>query len=386
MVVRLRFLRWVVKYGRFWALIYVLSLVLVFISPILRIDRDLEDLLTAVFVDYSQIWLYGIPLSFLLAVAGWFLMALLRQSWINYRIGRRGSIRLVLPRVDAKTNPKDAVQFWNQVSDLIPKHQHVTFELAGSTLGVNFALGADKGANRALVMQAMADWPGTQSKLVEKPEDDPLYIPDGQKAVQIVLRPKFSGKSITTAVSDVLAAPLVEIARMPEGVKGGILVLVRGDNQTKKKLGAEAAKETAQKTTGKSLEQKRSIKAADSRAQHIFLEVRVIIWAAANTTSMAQSVARSLARSVKAQYEATNPLEQVAETEKPPCRSFPLFAGRPWTDTELATLAHLEGEPGAAIAPQLATAPARPLPPSPDCRIPKEAATVLHLAGTGKES
>ncbi len=383
MVVRLRFWRWVIKYSKVWAVAYALSLALVFIAPNLRIDRDLEDLLTAVFTNYAKWWTYGIPLSFLFAAVVWFLWAWTRQQWINYRIGRRGIVRLVLPRIDAKTAAKDAVQFWNQVSDLIPKHQHVTFELSGSNLGVNFVLGADAGANRALILQAMADWPGTQSMPVEASEEDPLFVPPEQSAVQIVLCPKFANRPIETAVTDVLAAPLVEISRLPEGVKGGILILVRGNNQTKKKLGAIAAKETAEKTTGKSLEQKRSVKAADSRAQRIFLEVRVVIWASAGTAAMARSVARSLARSLKAQYESTNPLDQFSEIEKPPRRVFPLFAGTPWTDEELATLAHLEGKPGAEIAPQLETAPARPLPPSSDCRIPPEAKTVLHLARVG---
>lgn len=384
MAARLRLIQWLLKWGKVWGMVYILILALAYLSPIVRMDRTLSDALDAAFVNHATRWLWGVPIAYVATAMGWVLVNLMRQMWINYRIGSQGVVRLVLPRVDAKTSAKDAIQFWNQVSDLIPKHQHVTFELAGSNLGVNFALGADAGANRSLILQAMADWPGTQSKPVADAEDDPLYIEPGQKAVQIVLRPKHDGKPIQTAVNDVLAAPLVEIARLPEGVKGGVLVLVRGDNQTKKKLGAIAAKETAEKTTGKSLEQKRSIKDADSRAQRIFLEVRVIVWAAANSTAMAQSVARSLARSVKAQYEATNPLEQVIEKEKQPRRVFPLFSGRPWTDAELATLAHLEGEPGAAIAPQLETAPARPLPPSPDCRIPREARTVLHLAGEGE--
>jgi hypothetical protein len=385
MVAWQKLLRWGLLTGKIVALLYGLVLGLTFLMPDIRLDPELEDMLYAVFASHKTAWVWSGPAAWIGVNMGWLLLHLLRQAWVNYRLHNNGVVRVLLPRVDANIGAKEAVQFWNQVSDLIPKHQHITFELAGSSLGVNFALCADAGANRALIMQAMADWPGTQSRPVETAAEDPLFNTDGQAAFTIVLRPAHRDKPIQTAVADVLAAPLVEISRLPDGVKGGLLVLVRGDSVTRSQLGAVAAKETAEKSTGKSLERKRAIKAADSRAQHIFLEVRLLIWAAAGSEKMARSVARSLARSVKAQYESSNPLETVSEKTMRPRRVFPLFTGRPWTDAELATLAHLEGATGSAMAPQLETAPSRPLPPAPDCRIPAEAHTVIHLAAAGGE-
>lgn len=259
MVVRLRFRHWLFKITKLFAVGYGFVLMMTYIAPTIQLDRALEERLFTVFVNHAPLWVKGIPVAFVTTNLGWFLLQMVRQTWVNYKIDKQGVVRLVLPRVDAKTTMADAVQFWNQVSDLIPKYQHITFEMAGSSHRVNFALAADAGANRALIMQAMADWPGTQSAPVDTAEDDPLFVAEGQSAVQIVLRPKQSRRPIQTAVTDVLAAPLVEIARLPEGVKGGVLVLVRGDDQTKKRLGSIAAKETAQKTTGKSLAQKRSI-------------------------------------------------------------------------------------------------------------------------------
>lgn len=381
MVVRRRFLRWLWSVIKPAAVLYALVLLLVYVSPTVRLERGLEMWLGVYFVDQAGRWTWGMPLLFLGLCLAWFGRAGLRQLVVNHRLGRRGTVRLLLPRQDATIGVKDAVQFWNQVSDLIPKHQHITFELAGNNQEVTFAVCADAGANRALVMQAIADWPGTQSRPVTAPTTDPLFVAAGRPAYTITLQPKQADRPLDTAVADPLAAPLAEISRLPQGTRGGLLLLVRGDDVTRQRLGTAAAQESATRTTGRSLAQKRALKAADARAQHIFLEVHLVVWAAAATPAMARSVARSLARSVKAQYEASNPLVVAAEHAGRPRRVFPLLAGRPWTDAELATLAHLEGKTGVAIAPQLATAPARPLPPSSACRIPREARIVTSLAG-----
>jgi hypothetical protein len=380
MAARLRLRRWLLASAKIGGLLVILLLALVYLSPAVYGGRTLTDVLNTVFVNNATRWYWAIPITYALAALAWVLVNLMRQRQVNRQMEQQGVVRIILPRVDSAAQSKDAVQFWNQVSDLIPPRQHVTFELTGSTLGVQFALCAMSGVNRALVTQAMADWPGTQSRPVTRSEDDPLFVAPGQAVTQIMLQPRFSDRPIATAVTDVLAPPLVEIARLPVGVKGGVLILVRNDFMTRQKLGQVAARETAEAATGKSLEQKRTIKAADTRAQHVFLEVQLIVWAAADSPPAAQKVARSLARSVKAQYEASNPLVQVKETHERPRRVFPLFAGRPWTDEELATLAHLTGKTGAALAPQLETAPARPLPPSSECRIPPESRTVIHLA------
>ena len=139
-------------------------------------------------------------------------------------------------------------------------------------------------------------------------------------------------------------------------------------------MGQKAARLTAQRAAGKSLEQRRGEKGLDQRAQRIFLEARLLVWASAGTEEMARSVARSLARTLMAQFGPSNPLRQAAEGPGAPTgREFPLFGGKPWADDELATVAHLLGKDGRSVAPQLRVAPAKPLPPSPESRVPSAA-------------
>jgi hypothetical protein len=106
-----------------------------------------------------------------------------------------------------------------------------------------------------------------------------------------------------------------------------------------------------------------------------------VLWASATGQNMAQSVARSLARTLASQFDASNPVRPRGEgTGVLVQRRFPLFVGRPWADNELAAVAHLVGQNARAAAPQLRTAPARSLPPAPDCRVPSQARVVVPYA------
>ena len=379
MVAKFRLLRFIRRLTAVFTLIYALVVALIIFTPQLPLPEPLRAFLSENFVNYRAWWLVGIPATTVVWAIAWLLLYLGRQAWHNWRIEKRGTIRVIALRQDLKTSIKDAVQFWNQVPQLTPKHQHVSYSLAGSVDGVYFSTCANDGVSRALITQAMADWPGTQSRPVTG-ENDPIYVAPDKPAYHIILRSKNPKKPILAAVDDPLAAPLVEIARLPKGVRGGILVLVRPDPYTRRKLGAAAA--VASMETGQSLQEKREIKASDQRAQRIFLECRLIVWAAASTPKMARSVARSLANSVMAQYQASNPLKKHKEKSGRPRRAFPLFAGCPWTDGEIATIAHLKGKGGRALAPQLETAPANPLPPSPACCVPHDARTCQLLLGS----
>lgn len=381
MVAKVRLLQFIRRLTAVFILIYGPIVILIVFMPTLSLPGPLTAFLSENFVNQRALWLFGVPVVAVGLVAAWLLLYLSRQAWHNWRIEKRGIVRVIALRQDLKTSSKDAVQFWNQVPQLTPKHQHVSYSLAGSVDGVYFSTCANDGVSRALIMQAMADWPGTQSRPVTG-EDDPLYVAPGKHAYHIILRPRSPKKPILTAVDDPLAAPLVEISRLPKGVTGGVLVLVRPDPYTRRKLGAAAAVASAESGAGQSLQQKREIKASDQRAQRIFLECRLIVWAAAGTPKMARSVARSLANSVMAQYQASNPLKKHKEQSGRPRRAFPLFAGRPWTDGEIATIAHFKGKDGRELAPQLETAPANPLPPSPACCVPHDARTYqLFLGG-----
>lgn len=316
----------------------------------------------------------GLPLLVGMSFLVWW-QALHRQAALHRRLQDEGRTVLLLPRPDARLEV-DRVGLWARLADVIPRNEHVAFELTGGAEEVIFSIRAMTGVVRSILTQVMAEWPGTQARTVEKPEDDPLYV-SNRSTWWVEVRPASSERSIVASVPDPLMALLTEIARLPQGVQGGLQVLVRGDPFTRSRLGRKAARLTAQRSTGKSLEQKRGEKGLDQRAQRLFLETRLVVWASAGSDEMARSVARSLARTLIAQFGPSNPLRRAAEGVGVPVeREFPLFGGRPWTDNELAVVAHLVGKDGRDVAPQLRVAPAKPLPPSPESRVPRDARTV----------
>jgi len=297
------------------------------------------------------------------------------------RLAEEGKTVLLLPRPDARPVMVSQIDLWSRLAEIIPKGEHIAFELSGGALGIAFSIRATEGVVRSVVTQIISEWPGSRVQRVERKEDDPLSPADSTCAWWVEIAPSSSEAPIETVVPDPLIALLTEIARLPQGVQGGLQVLVRGDPFTRSRLGRKAARLTAQRSTGKSLEQKRGEKGLDQRAQRLFLETRLVVWASAGSDEMARSVARSLARTLIAQFGPSNPLRRVAEGVGVPVeREFPLFGGLPWTDGELAVVAHLVGKDGLDIAPQLKVAPAKPLPPSPESRVPPGAHTVRRIA------
>lgn len=287
---------------------------------------------------------------------------------------REGKTMLLLPRADLQAAKQ--ISLWARVADVIPRGAWVSWEVSGGPDGIAFAVRAPEEVFRTYVTQIMAEWPGSRLQAAE----DPVSVPEGRAAWQVEVAPASAERPIEPSVPDPLLAFLTEAARLPEGVRGGLQVLVRGDPVTRRRLGGKAARQSAGARRAESLEQKRAVKGLDERAQHLFLECRLIVWATAGTEEMARSVARSLARTLRAQFGPSNPLEQVAEGPGVPAgRDFPLFAGKPWADNELAAVAHLVGKEGLGVAPQLRTAPARPLPPSPACRVPRDARVVVRI-------
>ncbi len=308
------------------------------------------------------------------------------------RLEEEGETVLLLPRPDAPPVTVSQVGLWARLAEIIPKDEHIAFELSGGALGVAFSIRATEGVARSIITQIMAEWPGTRVQRVERQEEDPLSPAyrdrEEEKEARpirhawwVEIAPASTEAPIEPNVPDPLMALLTEISRLPEGVRGGLQVLARGDPFTRRRLGRKAARLTAQRSAGKSLEQKRGEKGLDQRAQRLFLEVRVLVWASAGTEEMARSVARSLARTLMAQFGPSNPLQQLAEgSGVPAAREFPLFGGRPWADNEISSIAHLVGRDGRGIAPQLKVAPAKPLPPSPESRVPPGARTVRRAA------
>lgn len=332
----------------------------------------------------------------LLVVAPFLLLFLFWRQWqwitgryrrAQAKLEREGTTYYLLPRADAPPVKAERITLWSRVVDVLPQDEHVSFEVIGAAdSGVRFAMRAAPGVDRALLTQLMAEWPGTQARPVPA-EQEPLAAPE-RAGWWCELSPHSSDRPIEAVSDDPLRALLAELARLPRGVQAGLQVLVRGDPFTRQRLGQQAARALYQQR-GKAgdkhrlpatLEERRHTTSLDQRAQRAALEVRLVVWATAGSESMAQSVARSLARAVASQYSPANPLKVVCEgSGSPGARIFPIFAGHAWTDLELGALAHLVGQDARAIAPQLATAPANPLPPSPPYRIPRGARLSARL-------
>jgi hypothetical protein len=285
---------------------------------------------------------------------------------------------LLLPRTDMPEVKLDRVSLWLRITDLLPFGEHLAFELSGSEQGLVFSMCASEKFLHAALTQIMSEWPGVHALPLKNTEDDPLCTTEGKSAWRVEIAPVHTDYPIVPTIPDPLLALLTEIAHLPQGVHGGLQVLARGDPFTRSRLGTKAARLTADTTKTQNLQMKRGAKSLDERAQHMFLETRLVLWASASGQNMAQSVARSLARTLSAQFGASNSVRQSSEGIGVPVqRYFPLFTGRPWADNELAAVAHLVGQNARAAAPQLRTAPARSLPPSPDCRVPSQARVAI---------
>jgi hypothetical protein len=115
----------------------------------------------------------------------------------------------------------------------------------------------------------------------------------------------------------------------------------------------------------------------ETRAEgHAFLQV--IVRVAAYTEAGAEAakpLAKSLARTVSAQFGPSNPIMVLREGTGAESLLARAWTGpaRPWADNELGLVAHLTGSDALAHAPQLLTGSAKSLPPSVLLRIPPDA-------------
>lgn len=322
------------------------------------------------------------PARYIIVVAALPLMLglALGLTWWQRRTSADGPVMIVLPRRDARTIPPGQISFWSQIADVLPHGSHVAFEFSGDSEKQVFSMRAAERNSRAVMVQILATWDGAQIRPVDgEREMDPMAVDEGA-TWWVELRPR-TQRPIQASSPDPLIAVMTDVARLPVALQGGVQVLVRADPYSRRRLGAEAAQRTAT-SKGKSLAEKRDDKSLDARASQIFLEAQVRVWASAPSLEAARQTARGLARTLLAQFGPSNPLviaRQGAGHQALVERRFDLFAGWPWTDVELSLIAHLTGKEGLGAAPQLRTASARALPPSPAVRVPRQAQTIVPL-------
>ncbi len=319
-----------------------------------------------------------------------------RQNKINHEIATDGVTYLILPRADGEPVRATEVTLWHRIALALPYYKHICFEMTGSEDGIVFSLRAtDDATARNILSKVMAEWPGTQMR---RAESDPLEV--ASDAYWLSIKAQNSQQPIVSSTPDPMGAMLSEIALLPKGVKAGGQVYVREDPFTRLYQSRKADSKTRKKPEPKvnpiilnnaetsqygglrpSAEERRELRWLDERAQEAFLETNLIIWAAADNDKTAKETAIRLAESLSAQYHPNNKLIVGWRCKKGNlmARTYPTFAGRPWVASELGTIAHLVGKDAYLSAPQLAVAPARPLPALPMCRLPLSADVAVYL-------
>ena len=322
---------------------------------------------------------FGIPgLIGLVVLVVW--DAFRRHAGFERRMELQGKAVLLLPRPDQPPSKLDRIGLWGRLARVIPPEEHITFELTGGQLGIGFYVRAMPTTLRSVLPQIMAEWSGVRAVYTDDPTEDPLLAVGNMDMWWIEVRPSSVIKPLQAAAVDPLAAFLADIARLPDGVIGGLQTAVRVDPFARRRLRKRDATSSGSGNPKKSVEAQQEIrrkaKELNARARRTFLEARLIVWASAKDLHRARATARSLARTLLAQFGPSNPLRTGGQGGGDlPRRSFPLFAGTPWAENELAYVAHLVGQDVRAIAPQLRVAPAKPLPPSPASRVPEGATT-----------
>ncbi|MCB0078815.1 MAG: hypothetical protein KDD73_15495 [Anaerolineales bacterium] len=283
---------------------------------------------------------------------------------------------LLPPRHPAARTDGD---LWAELGELLPKGQHLAVELVKQESAVGFALHGLPEAARAAVTQIMAHWPGTQVR--QLPLDELPMFAQGDAAWWCVIRPSSKQRPIQPAVQDPCLALLSEVARLPQGIKGGVQLLARRDPYSGPTLERQSIHKSVPvlNMLNKRYElyrqpwevgivdqtHRRDIEEWADRASRDFLDVHLMVWAKAPSEVQAQRHARQLAQTIIAQYGPSNLLKLHKEgADLPPKHRFTAFEGGSWTDRELGSLLHLVGRDGVAVAPTLRCATAKILPPA----------------------
>lgn len=306
-----------------------------------------------------------------------------KQRKINQNIHQSGVTYLMLPRADGETVKSEQVTLWHRIAQSLPYYEHICFEMTGGEDEVVFSLRTtNEQTAKNILSKVIAEWPGTMMRYAKQ---DPVPV----SAHWVEVRAIKKDQPIVASTPDPMKAILAEIAILPKGIKAGLQVLVREDPYTRLKLSRKADKKTRKKPSNNinllivsddkknpysnnfSAEDRRKINWLDQRAQEAFIEVRLIIWATCESDSLAAQTVKGLANALRSQYHPNNKLIKGWRIKKGnvQARTFPTFSGRPWVASELGTIAHLVGKDALLSAPQLVTAPARPLPASTECRI-----------------
>jgi len=315
-------------------------------------------------------WMVWLGLAASLAAAGalagwrWMQNGRARQTVLQ-RVADGPTLQL-LPRADWKRVDPEEVQVWARLADALPHDEHISFEIGGSQDGLAFGLHGSAEGVRAALTQFKAEWPG----LFHKPHTE--TVPSGWAVWWVELAPAAFERALRVTSADPLRAVLIELNGVLGQGRGLVQVIAKRNFGARKALGEKAFAARDEETPSKGVHALRTqeAKELEARARATYLDVTVRAVGLADTPPRAQGIARGLARALAASFDGGNPLQPVRQgsAAQVVARRAP---GRmaPWSASDLAYLAHLAGSDLLALAPRLATAPARYLPADPEMRF-----------------
>ncbi len=280
-----------------------------------------------------------------------------------------GPTVLLLPRADWKPVDPSKVNLWGRLADVLPRDEHLSFEVFGNDTEIAFALHASEAGARAALTQFRAEWPGMGRRTAE---EDPAALPAEWHIYWCECQPAHWDKPVQAIASDPLRGVLVELNGIVGRGRGMLQVIAASDFGTRRAVGQKAIAargEVIPHAGVRALRQKEA-RTLDKRFDRTFLQATVRTVGLADTPERAQGMARGLARAVTSAFGPGNPVKVVAEGSDPqPVAQRIPGQTQAWGDHELAQVAHLVGQDMLTVAPRLKAASAKSLPVAPPMRV-----------------
>lgn len=273
---------------------------------------------------------------------------------------------------------------WAQIAGLLPEGESLIVEVVRTDSTLCYLMtGMAHTLEGGVLPQVMATLPGTQVRRMSLEEDPLLTILSTPGATDTLnLRPRHGKRQIHPATTHPFLAMVGALAHLPEGIQGGVRLLIRSDKDSPLAFQVNAnvqsipilnqrnpayTNETRMPWESRLLTQQEQDTQRDlqTRAGRHLLDVCVQVWAHAASPVSATLHAQLLAHTVQSQYTPANPLSAHNATGNLLDRAYPPYGGCHWTDQELGTLFHFVGKEGYDITPRLWVTRIRPLVPDP---------------------
>jgi hypothetical protein len=299
-----------------------------------------------------------------------------------------GCTYLVLPPLHGTsalaTRFSEKGDIWAQIAGLLPEGESLIVELVRTQVRLCYLMtGMRSTLEGGIIPQVMATLPGTQVRRVMFEEDPLLQVLTASgETTCLNLRPRKKKMQIHPASTQPFLAMVGALAQLPEGIQGGLRLLIRSDRDSSLDFQINANVQSipllnqrnpayqsgtrmpweSRLLTQQDQETQRDL---HTRAGRHLLDVCVQVWAHAADTASAMRHATLLAHTLQSQYTPANPLTAHSYKGELLDRAYPPYGGRHWTDQEVGTLFYFAGREAYEIASMLDLSRTRPLAPDP---------------------